>query len=176
MIRFFDGEGEHVKRTPIVLVVSLILCGASALARLGETFDQCETRYGIAEPIKATAPATTTYRFTSHGFLILIGFFEGRAHYLVFGKDVESEPLATYLDRKEFSETEITVLLDANKGTNTWKEIDHIAATRDWTRSDQRAVASYSRSQYIFMLASKEYVDRSAALRTAKEKVALSGF
>ena len=61
------------------LLLCLLLSAIPAYARLGETTEQIEARYG--KPIQATkpeSPATDAEVYEKNGFQITVGYFERR--------------------------------------------------------------------------------------------------
>ena len=96
---------------PAILLYFLLLA-IPAYARLGETSEQIEARYG--KPIKATkpeSPATDAEVYEKNGFQIMVGYYEGKSYYEQFRKPEAKEP--HYL--QEITETERHYLLTANQ-------------------------------------------------------------
>lgn len=96
------------------LVPLLILAFAHpALARINETIEQCQTRYG--DTFKQIEP--DTYNATGAGFFIFLKFIDGRCAILGYSKlqnDALGQPIP-------ISPTEQTVLLDNNFGQGKYK-------------------------------------------------------
>ena len=94
------------------LLLCLLLSAIPAYARLGETTEQIEARYG--KPIQATkpeSPATDAEVYEKNGFQITVGYFERRSCYEQFRKVDPDKPNSLL----EITETERDWLRKANK-------------------------------------------------------------
>src|ERR1017187_9069927 len=94
------------------LLLCFLLLAVPAHARLGETTEQIEARYG--KPIKATkpeSPATDAEVYEKNGFQITVGFYEGKSYYEQFRK-IDPQKPNSFL---EITETERNRLLKANE-------------------------------------------------------------
>ena len=95
---------------PAILLCFLLLA-VPAYARLWETTQQIEARYG--KPIKATkpeSPATDAEVYEKNGFQITVGYYDGKSYYEEFRKPELNKP--GHL--QEITETERLYLLKAN--------------------------------------------------------------
>jgi hypothetical protein len=86
----------------------MLILTVSAVARLGETVEQCNTRYG--KPTETDAVGRVVY--LKSGILITILFINGRADYLGFMKFYDGGP---------FVEEEWLKILDANSAFGKWE-------------------------------------------------------
>jgi hypothetical protein len=94
------------------LLLCLLLLTVPAYARLGETTQQIEARYG--KPIKATkpeSPATDAEVYEKNGFEITVGYYEGKSYYEEFRKPETKEPRHL----QQITTTELNCLLKANQ-------------------------------------------------------------
>lgn len=95
---------------PATLLFLLFLT-VPALARLGETPQQIEARYGKPlETAKPDSPATNAEVYAKNGFRIEVGFYEGKSYYEQFRRIDPQEPNSLL----EITETEREWLLNAN--------------------------------------------------------------
>ena len=95
---------------PAILLCFLLLA-VPACARLGETSEQIEARYG--KPIKATkpeSPATDAEVYEKNGFQITVGYYEGKSYYERF---LKSDP-ENSKSFAEITETERNCIAKAN--------------------------------------------------------------
>ena len=115
----------------LVLVVSLL----PVQARLGETLEQCTTRYGAVVTRESDPMNVGDYKvlYKTNGYIIEVIFFNGKAAHEVFG----------VLGGRALSDAELETLLgfESSNG-NSWLERDTIDAPhRIWDRQDKaRAV------------------------------------
>jgi hypothetical protein len=119
-----------------------------AQARLGETEAQCEARYGVAVPGLIGAnegpllAGSRELAYNFQGWRIRAAFFNGT----VIREDYVKIPDAAGL--KKIEEAEVLAVLDAEKGTFTWREekprlgndglnaLKAVFDGRTWQRSD----------------------------------------
>jgi hypothetical protein len=93
------------------LLLCFLLLAAPAFARLGETTEQIEARYGKpTKTAKPESPATDAKVYEKNGFRITVGYYEGKSYYEQFGKPELKEP--HYF--QEITETERKWLAKAN--------------------------------------------------------------
>src|SRR5437870_700320 len=94
-----------------VTFACLVLTAFSVQARIDETVQEVEGRYGKAiKGIKPEGPATVAGLYQKNGFRIIVGFCQGKSYYELFQKLDPKNP-NTFL---EISQTEQIVLLKAN--------------------------------------------------------------
>ena len=91
----------------MIVILSTLICGVSAFARLGETPVECQQRYG--KPIRIDRDEQKLY-FNKDGIMLGCAFRDGKCWKIVYAKIAKDS-----LGRDEkFSDAEITVLLDSN--------------------------------------------------------------
>jgi hypothetical protein len=141
---------------PVIFAV-LALTIAPVEARIGETLEQCVSRYG--EPV---SKANGLILFQKSGIVIAVAsFFEGRVDSIGF-KKISGDPL---------SATELKELLDANSGGQTWKKG---ALGADVLLSqDGELTAKYTDSERTLVIATVRKLARDAAKSESKQ---LNGF
>jgi hypothetical protein len=122
-----------------IIFAALFVLGASAVtcsARLGETFDECQTRYGLL--VKVDSGSRSDYPqfcFQKDGIEIRVRFLNSHSAQEVF----------TGLAGK-MSDTSVADLLNANAQGSTWSAID-VGHAKTYTRQDAKATAHYIRSK-----------------------------
>lgn len=141
-------------------------------ARMGETREQCEKRYGAgtvvtnwSDGIGAETWAEVMYR--KGDFVLKVHFYKGKAILVGYLKVTED-------GKTELSKTEIETLLKANSEGKKWNEVDFVKAamvatnglarteiykkaigTMQWERSDGHAVAIYQRLDRCLIVSDK---------------------
>lgn len=101
-------------------IVLAVMLPSWSWARLGETPEQCEERYGAPIPNKelpTVIPRASVLCYHARGFKILIVFTNGKAGQIFYQKLMENP----YEEAKALSEAEINWLLEANAGGKTWE-------------------------------------------------------
>ncbi|GEP46405.1 hypothetical protein BGE01nite_56960 [Brevifollis gellanilyticus] len=83
------------------------------MARIGETREQCETRYGPAVDVKDGGETSIHVRA---GFKVECTFFEGKCDCIAFSKMAASPELAGL----PLTEAEQQLLMGVNSGGKTW--------------------------------------------------------
>jgi len=154
-------------QTSVLLAVMLFL-PACVFARIGETPAQCETRYGKA--FKTDTDSGMSF-FRKGGFLIMVGFHQGKAGLVSYRKE-ETDILD---NAKEMSDNEIETLLKANGGNKKWKKREIISMDKEWQTEDGTLFAQYMTMQNYLTVVTKEYIEREDAKKKAKEKKDLEG-
>ena len=138
-----------------------------AFARISETLQVCEQRYGA--PIKSANDSAT---FRKGGFLIVITFFEGKADSILYTKTEKN-----VLNKSaEISANEIQQLLKLNGGEREWKKSGGISMDREWDTEDGELFAFYKTLDNYLAVGTKGFSDRAKARKKAKENKGLDGF
>src|ERR1039457_4135935 len=95
---------------PAILLCFLLLA-VPAYARLDETTEQIQARYGKPlSDIKPESPATVARVYEKNGFRIAVGFYEGKSYYEQFRK-IDPQKPNSFL---EITQTEQNRLREAN--------------------------------------------------------------
>ena len=134
---------------PISFTIALvILCTASAYARLGETEEQSRIRYGeaveglVGPNDKPLISGAKELAYNFQGWRIRAAFANGVTHKIEYVKIPDGGTL------KPVTDEEVQALLEAEKGTYKWREqkprtgndgLDKLKETFDgkiWERSD----------------------------------------
>jgi hypothetical protein len=123
----------------------LIMSTQSSDAQIGETFQQCEARYGSVVRLQTDGLKW----FHKGGFLIAIHFYEGRADRIWYAKGT-SNTAEVY---NELSDSEIQSLLKRNSDDRQWIADDPMLPGKSWHLQDNSIYAQYTRSHnYLFVL------------------------
>jgi hypothetical protein len=155
----------------------LLLVTTTAYARLGETVQEVETRYG--KPLrnfKSESPATVAKVYEKNGFRIIVGFYQDKSYYEQFWKPDPKKP-NSFLP---ISETERETLLRANCAGCQWEKNTPIFTSggdyyeTTYNRSDGLVRATYDdgagRLMFTIRSLQKEIEDKQ------REKENLKGF
>ncbi|GEP46400.1 hypothetical protein [Brevifollis gellanilyticus] len=142
----------------LLLLSVLISLSSPALARIGETREQCEARYG--KPVRNKEEEQTVH-YEKAGYHIVCEFYEGKCEDISFNhvaQEGEGKPLP-------LSDNEVKVLMESNSGGIPWsltiKEADGFEA---WQWNELEAYFNERPVRYLF-IATKA----SAARRRAKD-------
>lgn len=130
----------------VILIAFASLC-QQASARIGETPEQCQTRYG--KPIAVdNDEGITSFTFKKASIIIDVYFYNGKADTINFHK-VNSKGKCIAL-----SENEVQYLLETNSGGIKWKEPKILTAIGDklWETEDGKIRANYSNGPDYFTL------------------------
>lgn len=118
-----------MKRILVVIVIFGIVLSSSALAALGNTEDEVADLFG--KPTEQGFPDTkgiTTNMYQTGKYIILVQFL----------RHLSLAESYTRVDRQEFSNDEISALLDGNSNGRGWeKNPDKL----EWERDDHKAKA-----------------------------------
>ena len=150
-----------------ILLFLISIVASPAFARLGDTPQQCQERYGA--PRQTQAPLTY---YQKSGFVIMASFYDGKVDCIGFRK-VEENIIKKSI---AISDNEIEQLLKVNAGPATWKKRDVISMNREWKTEDGGLSAIYTPIDNWLVICSKGFGDRATAAKKAKENKALQGF
>lgn len=145
----------------------LVLLFTTSHARIGESQEEIEKRYGKSK--KDTAPlepATIAKWYLKSGLAISVGFLDGKSCYEFYMKG----------ERKEFSDAEIEALLEANQGKSKFKKKDGLSINPEWETEDGKTLAHYSKIEGNLTICSQEWMETRAKIQAEKEKKNLNGF
>ena len=118
-----------MKRILVVVVIYCITLSSSVFGALGNTEDEIADLFG--KPVNQGFPnakGITTNTYQKGNYIILVQFL----------RRLSLAESYTRVDKQEFSNAEISALLDGNSNGRTWeKEPDKMA----WEREDHKARA-----------------------------------
>jgi hypothetical protein len=140
---------------------------SSAEARIGDTLQECQTRYGA--PTKTAKPHVY---FKKGAFVIVVTFFEDKVDFIGYWK-VEQNILGKSV---VCSENEIEQLQKANGGERVWKKREVISTDREWQTEDGELSSFYKTFDNNLVIVTKGCWERAAAAKKAKENKSLEGF
>jgi hypothetical protein len=159
----------------LIVAVGLLLSGiVSAQARLGETEDQCITRYGtpihVLNPGEILNPGDkgALYRtliFIKGDYVVVIYLLNGKCSFLSVQRT----------DKVALGDGEIELLLSANIGGLTWQKTSANNANQYWVRTDG-AEAKCSLDNLSLTFYSKDILAAEHARHQANEAKSLNGF
>lgn len=149
----------------ITLIIVSFAFVSQANARLGETMEQCEKRYGEYYDF-TTDQKLNGYFYMKNDYKVVAYFIEGVCQRIDYGKENSSggkEPLG---------KKEIEVFLSSNAQNSEWVVI----SDSNWARKDEKAVALYYESEYYFVITTTTWIkDQEQGENTEVEKQ-LKGF
>jgi len=124
-----------------VILVVLVALVFRAEARIGDTEEQSVSRYGkVIRREHSEKPPAEVCLFEAGRFRIWASFLNGH---------VAALQVST-LDPTPFSEDELHVIMKANSGGATWREIEH-AEYREFRRSDDGATMSVVKGEALLI-------------------------
>jgi hypothetical protein len=140
--------GIIIVMKPMLYPLCALLSCALALpchARLGETAEECEARYGAPTmtkdaPKTIDAPGATTSAYEKAGLRIIATIYQGKVGSIFFEK-IKENALGKSV---EFSNAEVSALLEANGGGNEWTPVSPLQAgfgNKGWLLEDGSAMA-----------------------------------
>ena len=162
----------------IVGAVLAVMLPSWSWARLGETPEQCEERYGApivskVLPMDSIAPGGVVTLYRKSGLEIKVLYFNGTAGEVRFEKS-EKDALGF---AEEFSQTEIESLMEANGGGKEWQDGGPSSGGgKMWALIDQSAYAIYSKPENSLQFTTAEFYKKLAANIKIEEKKNLDGF
>jgi len=156
-----------MNRTILFFVIVLLFIANQSIARIGETPEQCQERYGEVILIK-----DNMFGFTKGGFIIMVYFYDGKVERISFFKE-EKDVLGTH---KEFSENEIQTLLSANGGKRIWIKSEVLLPDYAWATEDGNLFANYYTLENHLVIVTKEFFARKIEDEKAKENDKLKDF
>ena len=144
----------------LLLLVPLIF-NTSAFARVGETTEQVDKRYG--RPLETTRSNGESRRYSFRGFTIVVGFERGISECELYLKSDSSRML----------QTEIQGLLQANTGSSPWREEPEENTNNYiyWSKDKRTRIAIYTLATHTLMITSKAALPRFAHLITGDRKM-----
>lgn len=149
-----------------------ILIPYAATARIGETLQQCESRYGPSTALKIEAD-TAVYSFIKGPYSIAAIIWKGTVHNLMISK---RDGAASGISR-ELTEAELETLLEANRGESPWiKKNSDEKNYRFWEASDRDRRAVYEVKTNLLLFTTGEYSAKLNSDKAAIERAALEGF
>jgi signal transduction histidine kinase len=103
-----SGLWRFALRPSPFAIFCLLLLPAIAGARIGETREQCDKRYGAPTKVEAGSADSTEAEYVKEGFSIHVLFIDGRAQKI------------SYSHGTAFTDKQITKLLNNNARGETW--------------------------------------------------------
>lgn len=149
---------------------SVFLLALCASARLGETADECKSRYGT--PVSRDAKINS-FTYAKNGFTVMACFYNGKASFLSIEKS-EKDDLGK---PKEISKNEISSLLNANSNGKEWKELERSELSpKGWSTEDRSRLAGLDAEVNVLIIATAEYMKFKQDEETKKESKNVEGF
>ena len=153
-------------KTKIFLFL-IAIAASQAFARIGESPEQCQQRYGA--PFESH-PDSAGYH--KSGFIIGVSFYEGKVVRILYRKVAEISPGTG----GNISDNDIEQFLKLNAGKSTWNKPQVSSIDNVWHSVDGSLYAVYRKSDNSLTIATKGYYERLNAAMKAKQKKTLQGF
>ncbi len=147
------------------MVIALAVAVASASARIGETLEECQARYG--KPVSAAKPGEMV-AFYKDDIFLGVSFFEGKADLIIFTKKAGQRTV-------HFTDEEIEMLLKANGHGQKWSKVPGSALKARWI-TDDGSVAAESDPEGELTMMTRAHIERSNAVRKSQAEKSLKGF
>jgi hypothetical protein len=144
------------------ILAFLLALSFPALARIGETYEQCVARYGAA----TSPPTKGSARFVKGGIIIMIDFSGGIAQEIRFAG--QSDPGS--FSGKKLTDAQVQSILDANAAGSPWKDITPNGGGlvgKELQREDGSAHAMWNYMSGTLMIESKASFDAKTAAAKA---------
>ena len=150
----------------LILIIIAFAFSRSAFARIGETTEQIDQRYG--QPLETTRSNGESRRYSFRGFNVLVCFERGISQCEVYRKK----------DNSGMTEAEIQGLLQANAGNSEWLDEpeENINDYVYWSKDKRTRVAIYTLATHGLMVTSKPFLKRFAHLAYSRDRKKMEGF
>lgn len=131
----------------ITAILALFILQAEA--RLGETKEQTEKRYGWSmQELESPAKNLQVHCFEKLGYKIIVTFMDG----------ISANETFTKVGDGSFSDAELEKLLESNTGDSTWEKVDQTKVIgKVWKRKDGKAWAVYQSIKTLFSVRTNEF-------------------
>jgi len=172
------GHSKNFGFPLCLFLILLALFGVPSLnARIGETLEECEVRYGppVKGPIiDSSIEGAQQYAFAKSGFEVGVTFHQGKAVVLLFSK-LEKDALGNSV---AMSKAEIEVFLEANQLGGPWVELPSTQTPfmhKGWFSPDADT-AVYNQTKNYLVIMSKAYLSLANEAKEQKERQNLEDF
>ena len=151
-------------KTPLFLIA--LIFSTSAFARIGETTEEIDKRYG--QPLETIRDKVETRRYSFRGYNVLVGLDRGISQCEIYQKK----------DNSRMTEEELRGLLQANAGKSKWNDDpdENLESFVYWSRDKKTRVALYYLATHRLMVTSKAFLPRFAHLANSSGRNKLEGF
>ncbi len=152
------------------LLSILLVIPALVSARIGETREQCEARYG--KPAADEPADTTDTMHHKAGYKVICTYYEGKCEKISFAHEKDATGRASPL-----SESEIMTLLQSNSGGKPWAKTYENTEKGFccWEFQNLEAVYGAAPTPRL-IINTKSYEERRQASEEAKDKAKLKDF
>jgi len=147
-----------------------LLCATVALARIGETEAQIETRYG--RPIKIFPAAASTLKLP--GSTIKVYKTGDVGVVVVFFNGFSGSERYLKASRGKLTLSEIEAILAANGGQKEWSETERKPSMTSWSLND--LIARFDKTDGHLVISSKKFLDAMHAADKADANARLRNF
>jgi hypothetical protein len=155
-------------KTPFIAIAFFLLV-APAFARIGETEQQIEKRYGKSTLTVSTGNEPLQKVYQSSGLNITVTYLDGVSQREIFTKQ----------DGSELSKNEIAILLEANTAGSKWIEdptATSLAGMQGWKLESGGRTAAFSRDKTRLVITTDLVQKVFNQCKAEDEKEKLKGF
>jgi hypothetical protein len=155
-------------KTPFIAIAFFLLV-APAFARIGETEQQIEKRYGKSTLTVSTGNEPLQKVYQSSGLNITVTYLDGLSQREIFTKQ----------DGSELSKNEIAILLEANTAGSKWIEdptATSLAGMQGWKLESGGRTAAFSRDKTRLVITTDLVQKVFNQCKAEDEKEKLKGF
>jgi hypothetical protein len=149
------------------LLLILSAFAPSAFARIGETEEQIEKRFGKSVVTFSKGKELPNKGYLSAGLRITVSYVDGISESEFYQKS----------DQQKLSQTEIDTLLDANSGGGAWAESPQVlSSVREWKCESTQRTAAYVEFANALTIGTDRCWKLQEAQKAQAEKDKLKGF
>jgi hypothetical protein len=135
-------------RAPLVVITFVAMLATSAHARVGETVNQVEARYGKPQKVFIDRAELRKAGYGYHGFMIIVYFSGGISKRESFGRpDLPKLPAQTVNE---------ILALSVREGT-TWQPILKERGDYYWVSSDKKVVAQFAAPGNVLLVQDRKF-------------------
>jgi hypothetical protein len=155
-------------RSPILLLLLVVFFPFAAWARIGETLQECETRYGelIGEPaVNEITAEAKDYDFEDAAMVVAVTILNGKAVEIVFFRK----------DKAPLNDKERDLILEANKDFS-WREVMEKDGLVIWETANKSRRAVYDRRGGWLAISEAKWVKICDDTAAKEAKATLRGY
>jgi len=153
------------------LIIFMVVLWSPGYGRIGETIEECITRYGEPQ-FEVDLFGRPAQVFKKSGYIISVLFYERKVDLIMFVKEDED-----YLGFSlEISDNELEILLKSNGDGNLWEPLELISLDESWATIDKTIIAHYGYLNHALTFSTIGFLSRTLAKEKAEEEKSLDGF
>lgn len=146
----------------VFMMILCVVC-CSAYARIGETEEQCKSRYGMETGNTAGQKGNRGLSFEKGGIKISCEFFQNKCYQILF----------YVTGREPISKDSIQQFLVANSNNMKWNEVE---SNKKWLREDKQVTAEVKDNGRTMLIINLKDQENKKAIAAEKQKTDTKGF